>query len=196
VLFDYNTASNLNPGHMATGRPDKLMLGDVLVKVEGPLMLPLPIKGPKNAEVEDVPPPKDEPLSTRKAFVWGCGRCMKDRPLFLSLNLEQQRARVSMEVEARVNQTFSGTGFGADKIAVAKTKEIISVVVPPQYRLNMPRFMRVVCAIPLPVIGENSSYRYKLEEQVLDPATTLQASLRLEALGASSLPALKPGLQS
>ncbi len=79
---------------------------------------------------------------------------------------------------------------------------------PPQYRLNTPRFLRVVLDIPyiidahvldMPINNkgdDHRSYRQRLAEDVLDPARTVVAALRLEALGQISKPALKKGLQS
>src|SRR5207253_6587171 len=64
------------------------------------------------------------------------------------------------------------------------------------------RFLRVVRLVPLQDIadahpeGSKKSYRQRLAADMLDPARTVTAALRLEALGQSSIAALKPGLDS
>jgi len=61
----------------------------------------------------------------------------------------------------------------------------------------MARFLRVVRLIPLSdTPGPESAYVQKLSKQLLDPSTTITAALRLEALGAQSISALKAGLHS
>jgi hypothetical protein len=61
----------------------------------------------------------------------------------------------------------------------------------------MARFLRVVRLIPLDELPPpDGAYAQKLAKQLLDPSTTITAALRLEALGAQSIPALKLGLHS
>ena len=75
---------------------------------------------------------------------------------------------------------------------------------PPAYKLNLPRFLRVVRLVPLqgasdrpaPRTPTRGVYRQRLAEDLLDPARTVTAALRLEALGQQSIPALKTGLES
>jgi hypothetical protein len=75
--------------------------------------------------------------------------------------------------------------------------------VPAQYRYNLPRYLRVVRLIPLyskdnSTAAENDrhTYRQRLADDLLDPARTLEAALRLEALGQSSIMTLKTALTS
>jgi len=52
---------------------------------------------------------------------------------------------------------------------VAKTKAIVCLGVPAQYRLNLPRYLRVVRLIPLWDTPESRiAYRRVLEKQLLD----------------------------
>lgn len=156
------------------------------------MRLPEPQAGRDPAPGDELRPEEDDETT---AVIWEGGRCKLDRELYLTLNPDQQRALLAARIANRINQTFHGLVIGADRYAVAKTKEHIVLKVPAQYRLNTPRFMRVVRMIPIRLPAERSAYRFNLEEQVLDPATTMTAALKLEALGPDSIPMLRRGLQ-
>lgn len=181
-LYNYDTAKHLDPGY---GGPNELFKGHVLAHAEGPLLVGFG--------------DGDQAAKLRQGRIWGGGRCLIDRPFFLALNTDQQYARVAMRMADRINETFQGPQRGAPgtEVASAKTKEVVVLGVPPQYRHNLPRYLRVVRLMPLqgmPVPA--SAYRRRLEEDLLDPAHTVVAALRLEALGTESVPVLKTGLNS
>src|SRR5262249_42084574 len=118
---------------------------------------------------------------------------------YVVMNSDQQYVRLAMRIADRINSTFQGPfqGPGNGEIAIAKTKEAIVLGVPQQYKLNLPRYLRVMRLIPLDEApGPNSPYRRRLEADLLDPAHTVTAALRLEALGNGSISALKRGLES
>src|SRR5262249_35732520 len=128
---------------------------------------------------------------------YGGGRCEMNRPFFLALNDDHQFARIAMRVAERVNETFQGPFLGMQTIAEAKTSQAVVLGVPQQYRHNLPRYLRVVRMIPLSGSpSPSSAYRKRLEQELLDPAHTITAALRLEALGSNSVAVLKNGLQS
>src|SRR5262249_5758519 len=87
---------------------------------------------------------------------------------------------------------------------VALNHLAVSLRVPPQYRHNLPRFLRVTRVIPLRDVADTpagegpqrQSYRQRLGADLLDPSRTVVAALRLEALGEKSIPTLKNGLAS
>jgi hypothetical protein len=98
-------------------------------------------------------------------------------------------------------------GSMGGEMAHAQNNEYVVLKIPPQYRLNLPRFMRVVTLVPLRDSGDGPqkgkgkeenkpSYRQRLEEEVLEPATVVTAALRLESLGDTSRMALRRGLKS
>lgn len=181
VLYNYNTRHGVVP---TTQRADALLQGHPLASAEGAILIGFG--------------DGDKKVNLCQGRIWGGGRCRIDRTFFLAMNNDQQYARVAMRVADRINAVFQGnyspTGNG---LAEAKTKSIVTLRVPPQYKHNLPRFLRVVRLIPLnetPSI--NSPYVKRLEQDVLDPARAVTAALRLEALGTRSIPALKNGLQS
>jgi hypothetical protein len=136
--------------------------------------------------------------------IWSGGHCLEDMPLTLLLNQGQQFARVAGLITDRVNESFFGAARGLPGDAVAKATNNLAVYlrVPAQYKLNMQRYLRVVRLVPLKEQPETTGdpnhrpYRQRLAEDLLDPARTVTAALRLEALGRGSIQLLKPGLES
>ena len=108
-----------------------------------------------------------------------------------------QRLHVLDEVDRKINEKFAMGGISKDETAHAVGPEVIQVRVPYAYRLDPDRYLHVLCKIPLSMTPEQGSkYRNRLHELLLDPKETIAASLRLEALGTESVPALKKGLAS
>jgi hypothetical protein len=155
--------------------------------------------------------------AARKARVYNGGHSLLERPFIVAMNRDNQQARVVAQVAERINETFHGPlGTGTNQeLATPQRGERVSVVVavPPQYKLNMARYLRVIRLIPLrerrksdkennpnapaPNIPEMfTRYKRQLEQDLLDPAHTVTAALRLEALGSESVSSLKRGLDS
>jgi hypothetical protein len=180
-LHDYESAKTIDPNFKGA---DRSLQGHAIAKAEGQLLVGFG--------------DGDEDARERQARIWGGGRCRIDRPIYVVLNSDQQFARVAQVIADRINETFHGSFRGtATDLAVAKTKSVVFLSVPPQYRLNLPRYLRVVRLIPMQETqAARIPYRRKLEEQLMDPAHTVTAALRLEALGQDSVTTLKRGLAS
>jgi hypothetical protein len=181
ALFSYGNAHELAP-HLISA--DQLAIGPKLALAEGPLLVGF----------DD----GDEATRLRHGRIWGGGQCLEPRPLYLAMKSGQQQARIAQVVAERINVRFQGAFRGTlSDIAVAKRPEAILLLVPPQYKLNLPRFLRVVRLIPMEDSAEiHKEYLNHLEELLLDPAHAINGALRLEALGDESVPVLKRGLQS
>jgi flagellar basal body P-ring protein FlgI len=182
-LYNYDSTKHLDPSNEG---PDRPVIGHVLAKAKGDLLV-----GFGDGD--------DESSKQRQGRIWGGAKCEASRPFYLALNSDQQYARLAMRIAERVNETFQGSGKSAPgtEIAVAKTKEVVVLGVPSQYHYNLVRYLRVVRMIPLQELPPPSSpYRRHLEEDLLDPARTVTAALRLEALGTDTIPVLKRGLKS
>ncbi len=181
VLSNYDTAKNVYPD---TKRADRVLRGHPLATAKGAVLVGFGAG--------------DEASKVRQGRIWGGGRCRLERPFYLVLNSDQQFARIAQTVAERINDTFHGSFPGAaNKLATAHDNKVVYLNVPPHYRHNLPRYLRVVRLIPLreaPPAG--SAYHRRLADDLLDPARSVPAALRLEALGESSVPALKQGLQS
>ncbi len=148
----------------------------------------------------------DEATRVKQARLWGGGTCKGPRPLYLFMNEQRRQAANTNLVAEKINATFRASLGGAlgDKVAVPENGGLIVLNVPPQYRLNLPHFMRVVGLIPVRTVETSASkaadagrsYQKRLEEELLDPAHVVTASLRLEALGDAGKAGLKRGLHS
>jgi hypothetical protein len=196
-LFNYDFAERLAPSSDPNG-PHGLLRGHPLVEAEGMLLVGL---GNKDEE---------ETVSLKRGRIWGGGHCQVATTFSLILNPNEQMARVAMLVADRINESFQAgyRGEPGTSVAEAKDKYSVALRVPPQYRLNTPRFLRVVLDIPYitdPRVvacpmnnkgDDHRSYQQRLADDLLDPARTVVAALRLEALGQGSKPALKKGLKS
>jgi hypothetical protein len=140
----------------------------------------------------------DESGTLRSGRIWSGGKSKIGRSIYMVLNSDQQFTRVAKALAERVNETFQGSFHGpATSVATAETKSVVYLNVPAQYKLNLPRYLRVVRQIPMSDTAEaRIAYRRKLEERLLNPAHTVVAALKLEALGQDSVPILKRGLAS
>lgn len=189
ALFNYDYAKNVAPGYAG---PDHALKGTTMAKASGALLVGFG--------------DGDEAARVRTGRIWGGARCVAEAPFLLLLNGDQQYARVAALVADRLNETFYGAFHdnGPDGTAVAKATNnlAIGLRVPAQYKLNLPRYLRVVRLVPLReaegAAGKRDArpYLQKLADDLLDPARTVTAALRLEALGQNSIPALRPGLES
>jgi hypothetical protein len=187
-LFNYDFTTNLDGNYKG---PTSLLKGHPIVWADGPVLVG--VGG------------GDEDGRLRQGRIWGGGRLRVDQPLSLVMNRGQERASMTSLIADRINATFQPEFRGPDSAAVAVARDNMDVFlrVPPQYRLNLPRFLRVVRLVPLQLEAdapgkgtEHRSYRQRLVDDLLDPAQTVTAALRLEALGTTSVSHLRKGLAS
>jgi flagellar basal body P-ring protein FlgI len=200
-LYNYDSTRNLSPNANVS---DRVLKGHALAVAEGPVQV-----GFNDSDGES---------KLRQGVIWDGGRAKRDNPFMLVMNSDQQYARLVSAIADRINETFQGP-YRASGSEIARTQQTTSFLVlnvPPQYKYNLPRFLRVVRMIPLREteklrdLQENTSrtagtsvaadtrmtYRKKLERELMDPGRTITAALRLEALGNDSIPVLKHGLES
>jgi hypothetical protein len=181
TLYNYETKKHLDKNYEGS---DAFLRGHPVAKAEGPLEVGFG--------------DGDEAAKLRQARIWDGGRCQVDRPFYLFLNNGSQFVRTARTVAERINETFQGAAQDqVNGLAEAKTKSLVHLSVPPQYRLNLPRYLRVVRLVPMwETEAARIPYHRWLEEQLLDPAHAVTAALRLEAMGQDSIPTLKRGLSS
>lgn len=187
TLYNYDSASNINPTRAGN---NAALRGHPLVRGDGALLVGL------NGG--------DDKEKLRRARVWGGGVCQVDRQFLIMLNSQHQFTSVASNVASRVNAAFQDTVLmtPGNELSVAKTNTTVTLNVPPRYKLNLPRFLRVVRMVPLEERSASKDdkkqrppYKVQLAEDLLDPARTVSAALRLEALGTPSIPALREGLK-
>ncbi|HMP01618.1 MAG TPA: HEAT repeat domain-containing protein [Gemmatales bacterium] len=134
----------------------------------------------------------------RKGRVWNGGKSLDERHFALIINRENQEAALAMAVAEAVNQRFHGEFRGSMRgMAEAMNKNTVVLRVQPGYRHNWLRYLRVVRQLPLrtdPLLLQQLQKQYA--QELLDPAQTIVAALRLEALGVDAVPMLKQALGS
>ena len=197
-LVNYETSGNIDSmvkTGQATGPSGRLLLGSVWAKAEGPVVAGSYV-APGSESEEREPSRLPEPVSLRAGRIWGGGRVTRPRPYFFLMKPGDQNIRTAANVAERLNATFHGTVEPELKVAEAKTRDLVLIHVPYSYRHNHYRFLLVSRQVPMVPIAPDSLYRRKLEEELLDPATTLAAAIKLEAMGGDSRRALRLGLES
>lgn len=190
-LYNYDFAKNLRPDYQGGNR---MFIGHKLCVASGQVLV-------SHGDGDDA-------AQSKVGRIWGGGKLAADFPLALVMNQDSQQARYTSLISDRVNNTFQGGGLrGALDTRLAHTKDnmVIDLRVPAQYRYNIERYLRVVRMVPLSdaadaagkTEADKRSYRQKLGDDLLDPARAVVAAIRLEALGAKSIPVLKDkGLKS
>jgi hypothetical protein len=181
LLYNYDSTKHLAPDSEGANRG---LLGHALAKASGPLLVGFG--------------DGDDAARLRRARIWGGARSKTERPLYLTMKSDMQKAPLAQLAANRINSVLQGDFHGPhSELAHAVNNQLIVLRVPGQYKHNLPRYLRVVRLIPLSerpeVLG---AYKRRLREQVLDPKKAVTAALRLEGLGAGSIDLLKRGLQS
>ena len=136
-------------------------------------------------------------VSIAKAIADRLNLMFQDDPRAQRMIQQNQRLALLDDVTQQLNQRQEH-GLGGGEIAKAVNEgKMINLRVPYAYRYNPERYLRVARLMPLREVPEHQGrYRRRLNKMLLDPADTVRAALRLEALGKESLPALKKGLDS
>ena len=160
--------------------------GDTYLKVAGPVLV-LPDK--KDGKIEEA--------SLKKGKVLGQGRILEDRNFRLVLEDGKKSQRRSRDVAFRVNQRFKAGGPNKKDIAKPVDHQNILLGLPTEYEQNIERYLHVVRRIPM---STSQTYHDKLlsyiEADLMNPEKTIEAALRMEAMGAPTIPSLKEGLLS
>jgi hypothetical protein len=188
-----NIASQLHTG-AAAAPSGRFLPGSVWVKAKGPLVAGnfVPDNGKVAAPVAD----SDGRMSYRAGCIAGGGHVTGNRAYYLLLNQNEQNPRIGAAIAERLNSTFHTTADPNLKVAEAKNRELILVNVPTAYRLNHYRFLLVARQVPYSPLGAGSTYRQKVEEELMDASTALTAAVKLEALGGDCRRSLRVGLES
>ncbi len=195
-LFTSDTTGNLksmmHEGRVS-GPSGDLKLGDKWALATGPVIagqfVPTGGKAAPETDAEGQP-------VFKIGRIWGGGQVLQSRPYFILLNPGDQNPRMAATVAERLNSTFHATAEPNLKVADAKSRELILTHVPFAYRNNHYRFLLVARQVPILSPAADSLVRRDLEEELLDPATTLLAAVKLESLGNSSLRSLRIGIES
>jgi flagellar basal body P-ring protein FlgI len=158
--------------------------GKTRVKVEGPVLVL--DAGDGNA------------AALRKGKVLGRGQVLEDRGFRIVLSKEAKSIPRTRNMTHQINQRFYTTlDARREGVAKGKSDQLIDLKLARVYAHDIPRYLQVVRRIPM-----NSSETFlqrameDLESELNDPASSLEASLRLEAIGKPAAPILRKALTS
>jgi flagellar basal body P-ring protein FlgI len=148
-----------------------------------------------------VDPVSDGTLDSKsklRARVPGGGISLTDRELGLVLSAEHRSFAMSKRLGDWINRRFHAVIKGSKRgVATPRTDRYIALEVPPIYRHNLPRYLRVVQSVAVIEPPEGRHARLQLlERQLGDPVTAPSAALRLEAIGKDAIPTLRAALDS
>jgi flagellar basal body P-ring protein FlgI len=112
------------------------------------------------------------------------------------LSQQARQSYVLEDMAQQLNHKFDQNSTSGAQIAKTQSKETVQMRVPCGYRFNPERYMYVAHLVPLLGDAEQlGRYRRRLEMLAADPAETVMAVRRLEAMGRESIPALRRGLE-
>ncbi|MCE9632541.1 MAG: HEAT repeat domain-containing protein [Planctomycetia bacterium] len=133
-----------------------------------------------------------------RARVPGGGVALRDRDMGLVLAADHRSFAMSKRLGDWINRRFHAVIKGVKRgVANPQTDRYIALEVPPVYRHNLGRYIRVVqnIAVIEPPGGRHARLQL-LERQLTDPITAPIAALRLEAIGKEAIPTLRKALES
>lgn len=201
-LFNVEMAGQARQALQASGIPtgkvpvasSPVLVGSRLAVGKGPLVVGTLV--PTGEDKETVRPATDNPAG-RVAKVWGGMTNQLDRPYHFLLNGEGPQPRLAQMIASRMNTVFHGNGDKTGKVAeaIVNGRPMVSVYVPPSYRLNHQRFIQVARLVPLVVPPATDPGRKATERELLAPETAVLAAMKLEALGTDGVASLRVGLE-
>jgi len=129
--------------------------------------------------------------------VLGGGRVQQERKLGLIIRPEYQHVKMAKQIADSINaRFFFFDGTARTGIAKAIEDDFIEIQLHPRYRRNVHRLMAVVTMVSPK--GESSATQTSLVElgkRIVEPTTSNDAALQLEALGDSAIPTLLSALE-
>ena len=165
-----------------------ILKGHVFAKARGPILI-------STGEGDE----KDKAGVLRRGRILGGGISLKDRDMALYLRNDVRSARMAKKIEARIGQRFySHNGAGIrEPLAKAKTDQKVEVKIHPTYVDNFPRYLQVLRHIAFREKPVARRVRIQmLKDRLMDPTTSEDAALELEAIGTEAISTLKAGLKS
>src|SRR5262249_1974974 len=145
-LYNYDSKKHVDPQYKG---PDGYLKGTRGAAAEGPLLVGF--GGGSESDRQKV------------RRICGAGRVHLPPPFLILMNDAFKRGAVTETVADRINESLQGQFHGmAGELACAKNNQVVVLQVPEQYRLNLPRSLRVVRLVPLRDGGPHSPYRAQI----------------------------------
>ena len=190
---DQSDTTSIRGGFMMEARLEEMAVlagqvrkGHVLAVGEGPVLVDPVVHG------------TTDNVSQLRGVVLGGGKALKDRTLGLVLREADKSVFLSKRIGDALNRRFHTYSRGLKQgVATPKTDAFIELEVHPRYKYNLGRYLQVVRSVALFESPQQQLDRLGLlERQLLDPVTSAQAALRLEAIGKEGIRVLKKGLEA
>jgi flagellar basal body P-ring protein FlgI len=140
----------------------------------------------------------DDPNNEHTGLILGGGISRMDRPLGLVVKSKHASVRTSTRISSSINKRFLQY-HQRDKsgVASAQRDNYIKLSVHASYRNNVSRYINVINRI---VVGESVADRRERMEmllpKLLEPTSSAEAALQLEAIGKDATSILQMGIQA
>lgn len=164
-----------------------VMKGHVMARAKGPILV---TTGEGKSDTTGV---------KLRGKVLGGAIAKKERDLRVQLRSNFRSVRQSRLIAAKVGDRFFAYNESGlrEPLAKALTDQTIELKVLARYKDNYPRYLQVIRNIAFRETPVARHVRMeKLKSQLLDPDTTEQAALQLEAIGDQGISILKTGLKN
>jgi flagellar basal body P-ring protein FlgI len=165
---------------------NQLRSGDLLALAKGAVM------------VDPSADPKKDRIAGCRGRILGGGVALKSRPLGLVITPEHKDVRNSSRIANAVNRRFHDFKNGVkDGMAKAINDEYVELKVHPRYKDNISRYVQVIRSLPITETAPERTKRIAaIERRLLDPATSAEAAMQLEALGSEGVDSLLKAIKS
>ena len=192
VPADSETSSLAGGWLMETRLTEMAVLGNavregrMLGMAEGPLLVDPVTNGTLDS------------VSRLRARVPGGGVSATTRNIGLIVTPEHRSVAMSKRLGDCINRRFHAVVRGSKRGAAnPKTDRYIELQIPPVYRHNLARYVKVVrCVAVIEPPGGRHARLELLARQLADPVTAPAAALRLEAIGKEAIPTLRKALEA
>jgi flagellar basal body P-ring protein FlgI len=165
---------------------NQIRAGHELALAEGPIVVDALVNGESGG------------VSETRGRILGGGRAKTDRSIGLVIREENHSVTLSRMIGDAVNRRFHTFDRGIKKgAATPKRDDFIELEIQPQYRNNLLRYLRVIESLS---INESDSKKMarlnRLRDELLEPETSVQAALQLEAIGHEASATLVEGIRA
>ena len=160
--------------------------GHMLAKAEGAVLV-----DPELTNNED----KSNKL---RGLILSGARVTKARTFGLVIKNADKSVYLSKQIGEMLNRRFHTYVHGTKRgVATPKNDAYVDLILHPRYKHNIPRYIRVIRAVPLRETASEKLERLALlENQLNDPISASNAAIKLEAIGKDAIPILRKALES
>ena len=195
MVVEGDTTTSLNGGWLletelyeaAVVQGHGVMKGHVMAKAKGPILV---TTGEGKSDSTGV---------KLRGKILGGAIAKKERDLRVQLRSDFRSVRQSRRIASKIGDRFFAYNESGlrEPLAKALTDQTIELKVLGRYKDNYPRYLQVIRNIAFRETPVGRHVRMeKLKTQLLDPDTTEQAALQLEAIGDQAISILKTGLKN